>query len=120
MSIPFYYDPMIAKMICHADTREQAIEKTLRAIDEYEITGLETTLGFCAFVLKHPAFTSGQFDTKFVEKYFKPEVLKAQPAADEEILAVALAATATTASKPVVELVHNAATPGKWKKNRLN
>lgn len=120
MSIPFYYDPMIAKMICHADTREQAIEKTLRAIDEYEITGLETTLGFCAFVLKHTAFTSGQFDTKFVEKYFKPEVLKAQPAADEEILAAALAATATAASKPVAELVHNAATPGKWKKNRLN
>jgi acetyl-CoA carboxylase biotin carboxylase subunit len=76
MAIPFYYDPMIAKMICHDETRERAIEKTIRAIDEYEITGLETTLGFCKMVMQHEAFRSGDFDTKFVEKYFKPELLK--------------------------------------------
>src|SRR4051812_30039518 len=56
MAIPFYYDPMIAKMICHDETREKAIGKTLRAIEEYEITGLETTLGFCKFVMQHPSF----------------------------------------------------------------
>ena len=55
---------------------ERAIEKTIRAIDEYEITGLETTLGFCKFVMNHEAFRSGNFDTKFVEKYFKPELLE--------------------------------------------
>ncbi len=120
MSIPFYYDPMIAKMICHADTREQAIEKTLRAIDEYEITGLETTLGFCAFVLKHQAFTSGQFDTKFVEKFFKPDVLKAPPTEDEELLAVALAATAGSAGKTATQPLLTATSTSKWKKNRLN
>jgi acetyl-CoA carboxylase biotin carboxylase subunit len=90
MSIPFYYDPMIAKMICHAQTREQAIAKTIRAIDEYEITGIETTLPFCRYVLEHEAFRSGNFDTKFVEKYFTPGVLKRNPHADEEMLAAAL------------------------------
>ena len=76
MAIPFYYDPMIAKMICTAETRELAIEKMIRAIDEYQITGVETTLGFCRFVMTHEAFRSGNFDTKFVEKYFKPEMLR--------------------------------------------
>ena len=92
MSIPFYYDPMIAKMICHAETREAAIEKMIRAIDDYQITGAETTLGFCRFVMQHEAFRSGNFDTKFVEQYFQPAVLKqAALHADEDILAAALA-----------------------------
>ena len=92
MSIPLYYDPMIAKMICHAETREAAIEKMIRAIDDYQITGAETTLGFCRFVMQHEAFRSGNFDTKFVEQYFQPAVLKqAALHADEDILAAALA-----------------------------
>ena len=93
MAIPFYYDPMIAKMICHAETREAAIEKTIRAIDEYEITGVETTLGFCKFVMEHPAFRSGNFDTKFVEQYFKPdEIHRTDPDPDASLIAATLAA----------------------------
>ena len=120
MSIPFYYDPMIAKLICHAETREGAIEKTIRAIDEYEITGLETTLGFCNFVMHHDAFRSGKFDTRFVEKYFKPEVLSPARSVDEEIVAAALSThllQETTAATTSAELV--AASESKWKKNRL-
>ena len=90
MSIPFYYDPMIAKLICYAETREGAIEKTIRAIAEYEITGLETTLGFCNFVMHHEAFRSGNFDTRFVEKYFKPEVLSSSHEPDEVKIAAVL------------------------------
>ncbi len=89
MEIPFYYDPMIAKLICHADTREAAIAKTIRAINEYEITGLETTLGFCKFVMHHEAFRSGNFDTRFVEKYFQPSVLN-EALEDEELIAAML------------------------------
>ncbi|PZR35312.1 MAG: acetyl-CoA carboxylase biotin carboxylase subunit [Azospira oryzae] len=119
MAIPFYYDPMIAKMICHDETREKAIGKTIRAIEEYEITGLETTLGFCRFVMNHPAFRSGHFDTQFVENYFKPEVLL--PVADktEEVIAAALAVfvsesiTAQQKAPPAP-----VTTESKWKKNR--
>ncbi|HWA33054.1 MAG TPA: carbamoyl phosphate synthase, partial [Cyclobacteriaceae bacterium] len=93
MAIPFYYDPMIAKMICHAETREAAIAKTIRAIDEYQITGVETTLGFCKFVMEHEAFRSGNFDTKFVEQYFKPEMLNpSSDNPDEPLIASALSA----------------------------
>jgi propionyl-CoA carboxylase alpha chain len=121
MDIPFYYDPMIAKLISHADTRENAIEKMIRAIEEYEITGLETTLGFCNFVMHHEAFRSGNFDTRFVENYFKPGLHKSQSDAVEEKLAAVLATNllnkikatevpATTSTNSMLSL---------WKKNRL-
>ena len=121
MSIPFYYDPMIAKLICYAETREGAIEKTIRAIAEYEITGLETTLGFCNFVMHHDAFRSGNFDTKFVEKYFRPEVLTPKHDPDEEKLAAALSnylLTAKSTASISTEVVSSSTS--KWKKNRLH
>jgi acetyl/propionyl-CoA carboxylase alpha subunit len=66
MDIPIYYDPMIAKLVVVAENRNAAIAKMIRAIKEYEITGIKTTLGFCQFVLQHEAFCSGKFDTTFV------------------------------------------------------
>lgn len=120
MEIPFYYDPMIAKLICHAETREMAIEKTIRAINEYEITGLETTLGFCNFVMHHEAFRSGKFDTGFVAKYFKPEVLTGTPDAEEEKIAAALSTYLLTRKGSTVHVQEVAHTPvSKWKKNRV-
>jgi acetyl-CoA carboxylase, biotin carboxylase subunit len=117
MAIPFYYDPMIAKMICHDETRERAIEKTIRAIDEYEITGLETTLGFCKMVMQHEAFRSGDFDTKFVEKYFKPELLNGNDHADEALLA-ALLSVRTQENKKSTTLPASTTAGSQWKKNR--
>ncbi len=76
MDIPIYYDPMIAKLIAFGATREEAIQRMIRAIEEYEITGIQTTLSFGKFVMEHEAFVSGQFDTHFVGKYFKPELLR--------------------------------------------
>lgn len=119
MSIPFYYDPMIAKMICHDETREKAINKTIRAINEYEITGLETTLGFCQFVMHHEAFRSGNFDTKFVEKYFKPEVLKPTPNETEELIAAALASTQAFGSVAGSREMELSEPVSKWRKNRI-
>lgn len=76
MEIPIYYDPMIAKLITYGKDRAEAIERMLRAIDEYQITGITTTLGFGKFVMQHKAFTSGNFDTHFVQKYFEPGSLQ--------------------------------------------
>ena len=83
MEIPIYYDPMIAKLIVHAKDRNAAIEKMIRAIDEYKIVGVETTLDFCKFVLRHPDFISGKFDTGFVAKHFQPQLLS-EPLNQEE------------------------------------
>ena len=119
MSIPFYYDPMIAKLICHAEDRAGAIEKMIRAIDEYEITGLETTLGFCKFVMQHDAFRSGNFDTRFVENYFKPASLLPEANEDEKLIASLLATTLMNGNGKAAEETTIAAPVSKWKKNRL-
>jgi propionyl-CoA carboxylase alpha chain len=121
MAIPFHYDPMIAKMICHDETRELAIAKTIRAIDEYEITGLETTLGFCKFVMNHDAFRSGNFDTRFVEKYFKPELLNDDAKEDEEKIAAVLATQFVKEMKIIpVKSQTITSSVSNWKNNRVN
>lgn len=71
MDIPIYYDPMIAKLVVWGKTREDAIRRTIQAIDDYQISGLKTTLDFGKYVLKHEAFKSGHFDTNFVKHYFQ-------------------------------------------------
>jgi propionyl-CoA carboxylase alpha chain len=77
MEIPIYYDPMIAKLVVWGKTRKDAIARCIEAIDDYEISGVKTTLDFGKFVLKHPAFVSGDFDTNFVKDYFSdPSVIK--------------------------------------------
>jgi acetyl-CoA carboxylase, biotin carboxylase subunit len=88
MEIPIYYDPMIAKLITYGKDRGEAIEKMIRAIDEYDISGVATTLPFCKFVMEHEAFTSGNFDTHFVSKYFKPEMLDKEDEEEMEIAAM--------------------------------
>ncbi|MEI6019791.1 MAG: acetyl-CoA carboxylase biotin carboxylase subunit [Bacteroidota bacterium] len=89
MDIPIYYDPMIAKLVVHGKNRTEAIEKMLRAIDDYKIVGVETTLDFCKFVLKHPAFVSGKFDTGFIKNYFTPEMLLNSDEDMDEVAAIA-------------------------------
>ncbi|WP_405221116.1 acetyl-CoA carboxylase biotin carboxylase subunit [Dokdonia sp. Asnod1-B02] len=76
MDIPIYYDPMLSKLIVYAPTREEAIELLSKAIDDYKIEGVQTTLPFGKFVCEHDAFRSGNFDTHFVKNYYSPEALK--------------------------------------------
>ncbi len=66
--IPIHYDPMISKLIVHADTREQAIARMRRALDEYRITGVKTNIGYLSSILGVPDFERGSYDTSFLEK----------------------------------------------------
>ncbi len=76
MDIPIFYDPMIAKLVVWGKDRESAIRRTIEAIDDYQISGLSTTLDFGKYVLRHEAFISGDFDTNFVKTYFQdPRVM---------------------------------------------
>ncbi|MFE0506864.1 acetyl-CoA carboxylase biotin carboxylase subunit [Peribacillus butanolivorans] len=68
-TIPPYYDSMIAKVIVHAPTREEAIEKMKRALGEFVIEGINTTIPFHIKLLQHDQFVSGEFNTKFLEIY---------------------------------------------------
>ena len=119
MEIPIYYDPMIAKLVTHGKDREEAMQRMIRAIDEYQITGIETTLPFGKFVMQHEAFRSGNFDTHFVGKYFTPD--KLQLFNEEEAMAAAyvmariMEEAKTKARSPIAEN-----TTSNWKKNRTN
>lgn len=88
MSIPIYYDPMIAKLIVHGKTRTEAIQMMLQAIKDYKIEGVATTLPFGTFVFEHDAFFSGHYDTHFVPNYYTPEKIKEKEKANAGIAAV--------------------------------
>ena len=88
MDIPIFYDPMIAKLITHGKDRNEAIERMLRAIAEYKIVGVETTLDFCSYVLRHEAFVSGNFDTNFIRNHYEPTRLYEHIEDEAEVAAV--------------------------------
>ncbi|WP_452218581.1 acetyl-CoA carboxylase biotin carboxylase subunit [Lacinutrix undariae] len=88
MDIPIYYDPMLSKLITYGDTREEAIQLMIKAIANYQIEGIQTTLPFGAFVCEHEAFRSGNFDTHFVKKHYSPEAIKAKQQEEAHIAAL--------------------------------
>ena len=67
--IPPHYDSMIAKLIVHARTRELAINKMVRALDEFVLEGVKTTIPFHQQLLQHPDFRNGNFDTHFLDRF---------------------------------------------------
>jgi len=69
-SIPPYYDSMVAKLIVHADTREEAIARMNRALSEFEVAGpgIHTTIPFHHALMNNEVFKSGKFNTKFLEE----------------------------------------------------
>jgi acetyl-CoA carboxylase biotin carboxylase subunit len=68
-SIPSNYDSMIAKLICTGRNREQAIERMKRALDEFIIEGVQTTIPFHRQLMDHPDFVAGNYTTKFMESW---------------------------------------------------
>ncbi|MDP6560977.1 MAG: acetyl-CoA carboxylase biotin carboxylase subunit, partial [Candidatus Binatia bacterium] len=65
--IPIFYDPMIAKLIVWGENRNEAIIRIRRALNEYQIRGIKTNLPFHQWIMRHPRFLAGDFDTAFVE-----------------------------------------------------
>jgi propionyl-CoA carboxylase alpha chain len=92
MDIPIFYDPMLSKLITFGANRQEALDKMVRAIDEYTISGVKTTLSFCRFVMQHETFKDGSFDTNFVANYYKPEYIVNSERHDQNVLAALFAA----------------------------
>lgn len=88
MDVPIYYDPMLSKLITYGKDREEAIQLMLKAIDDYKVKGVSTTLPFGKFVFEHEAFTSGNFDTNFVKKYYNAGIIREKQAEEAGIAAL--------------------------------
>ncbi len=67
-TIPIYYDPMISKLIVWAPNRDEAIGRMSRALHEYKITGVKTSIPFLARIMESPVFRSGKYNTHFIEE----------------------------------------------------
>ena len=67
--VPPFYDSMIAKLIVHGKDREEALAKMKRALDEFIVDGIHTTIPFHQKLLMHPSFAKGEFTTKFLEEH---------------------------------------------------
>lgn len=87
MEIPIYYDPMIAKLITFAPTREGAIQRMKEAIADFTIEGIASTLPFGKFVCEHPAFQEGAYDTHFVKTHYSVEKILQMDSQEKAIAA---------------------------------
>ena len=75
-AIPSHYDSMVGKLIAFGRTREKAVNKMLRSLEEYIITGVKTTIPFHHYVFSHPVFVNGEFHTGFIEEHFSDEQIR--------------------------------------------
>ena len=91
--VPVYYDPLISKLLTWGTTREEAIERMRRALAEYDIEGIRTTIPFHKAVMESDAFRRGEFDTGFVDEVFFPNYAGKRPS-EPEVAAVAAALVA--------------------------
>lgn len=72
-TVPPYYDSLIAKLICKAHTREDCIRKMRRALDEFIVEGIKTTIPFHRALMDDEKFLSGNYDTGFLEEFVLEE-----------------------------------------------
>ena len=116
MEIPIYYDSMLSKLITYGKDRNEAIFKMIRAIKDYTIAGVKTTLPFALFVMQHPNFISGHFDTHFVNKHFKKDFLDFFD--EQEAQLAAILANHIQLSKTITNTKAQKQSVNRWKKNR--
>jgi acetyl-CoA carboxylase biotin carboxylase subunit len=89
--IPVYYDPMFAKLIVWGKNRKEAIERTKRALEEFRVAGVTTTIGFHRALLDNKRFVNGDFSTKFIEEEYPDFNFKLKDKTLEETAAIAVA-----------------------------
>ena len=87
--VPVHYDPMVSKLVTWGRTRDEAIARMDRALGEYDVAGVRTTIPFCRSVMRHPAFRSGDFDTGFVSEHSDVAALAPPPDAERVALVAA-------------------------------
>lgn len=113
--ISIFYDPMIAKLIAWGADRQAAIVRMQRALSEYEIGGVRTTIPFCLWVLHHPKFYAGDFDTHFVQNEFYATQQELDGRADLHEVAALAAVLARTTQRHTGEQVSISSAVRGWK-----
>jgi acetyl-CoA carboxylase biotin carboxylase subunit len=82
--VPIYYDPLLAKLCVWAETREAAINRLTRVLNEYTVEGIRTTVPFFRAVVHSEEFRRGEFDTGFIDRFWKAGAAAQGPAGEED------------------------------------
>ena len=119
-SVTIFYDPLMAKVITWGQNRYEAIDGMRRALEEFTIQGVESTIPFCLSVLSNERFRRGEFDTSFVDEEFNPAVFHATSERREiaaSVAAVLIQAGARQQKAAITD--HQDGEQSAWKKQRL-
>jgi acetyl-CoA carboxylase biotin carboxylase subunit len=112
-AVPLDYDPMLSKLVAFAPTRGAAIDRMLRALDEYVIGGIKTNISLFRRILQDGDFRAARIDTGYLERLLGgPPVAASEEAVPEKVVAVAAALLAASAKKTVVE--RNSTEQSRW------
>jgi acetyl-CoA carboxylase biotin carboxylase subunit len=97
--VPIDYDPMLGKLVVHAEDRPAALARLARTLGDYEITGVETTLPLFRVLLRDAEFRDGAFDVQWLDRRLADGLLPQEPATEDEVwLAAASIASAEPAA----------------------
>jgi len=111
--VPLDYDPMLSKLVAFAETREAAIDRMLRALEEYVIGGIKTNIGLFRRILMDEDFRAARIDTGYLERLLAEESTAKQEAVPEDVVALAAALFASSCLKENMS-VPDAAAESRW------
>jgi acetyl/propionyl-CoA carboxylase alpha subunit len=115
MKVTSAFDPMLAKLIIHGKTRNEAIERACKAITDTLILGITTNVDFLTRIISHPAFAAGQIHTGFITKYkddLNPPALTKE---QRNLLLAAAALTSPEFMNPEFDAMEPYASIGNWR-----
>ncbi|HEV2984878.1 MAG TPA: hypothetical protein VGX46_10830, partial [Vicinamibacterales bacterium] len=118
LDVPIFYDPMISKLVAWAEDRPQAIARMRRALDEYLIVGIKTTVPFFRWLLAQPAFAQGAFHTTYLDDILTSRngLPFAEPSSEiESIAAIAAAVQAVLSPATIADGAGPVPAPSPWR-----
>jgi acetyl-CoA carboxylase biotin carboxylase subunit len=116
--ITINYDPLLSKLVVHASTRELAIERMYNALSDYKISGVQTTISFCKFVMKHPLFREGDYDTHFIKDNFTSESIQSLKLSDDVQISIASILLESSQNGKTISSTTETETQTQWWSNR--
>jgi acetyl-CoA carboxylase biotin carboxylase subunit len=99
-TVPLDYDPMLSKLVAFAETREMAIDRMLRALDEYAIGGIKTNIGLFRRILLDADFRAARIDTGYLERLLADPAAVEAATVPEDVVALAAALLTSAAERP--------------------
>ncbi len=111
-TVPLHYDPMLSKLIATGSTRDEAIARMQRALREYRVEGIETSIPFYSALLADPAFATADFDTGFIDRFLKKTTIEETG----ELVEAAIAAAAILAFEDAQNVALPVETDSGWKR----